>query len=279
MNEICPLCKEADRSKVLKSDPKRQGDYDVWSCERCCYTWRRQIWKQSEADQFFGEASYTQMEEMEIFDRTKTKLFERTLACANESRPYSPRCMLDFGCSYGTLMQMFKDYGWQVMGIEISPTAQKLLDQRDLPWATCLEESGLHLQSEDIVIMFDAIYYLPDPVETLKQIQTYMKQDGEIIIRVPTRRGLIRFLSHVCRKKAFCQYMWGDFIHQFSRRSMKLTLTKAGFTNVTFSKEKGFKHSLKFQIIKELMWMIDCVTFRVFDLTLSWIVTATPGKR
>ena len=130
------------------------------------------------------------------------------------------------------------------MGIEISPSAHKVLDQRGLPWATCLDRSGLAPRSIDIVVMFDSIYYLPEPVSTLKRIQSYLKPDGRILIRTPTRGGLIRLLSKLYPKKTMAVSFGGSFVHQFSRKSARIVLNKAGFTNINFSKEKGFRRQL-----------------------------------
>jgi len=72
---------------------------------------------------------------MEALSNKNARIFERFLQLADELNPQSPKRMVDFGCSCGTAMLMFRKHGWDVLGIEILPTAQKVLDERNLPWA------------------------------------------------------------------------------------------------------------------------------------------------
>jgi len=251
---------------------------DAWRCEQCYHAWRTAPWKESSAEEYMGKAAWTRLEYMQLHDSIKMAAFKLTLQWANEMKSRVPRLMVDFGCSYGSLMQIFKEDDWDVMGIEISSSAHQILDQRGLPWATCLDKSSLAKRSVDIVVMFDSIYYLPEPVSTLKQIQSYLKPDGLILVRTPTRGGLTRLLSKVYPKKITSSSFWGSFVHQFSRKSTRIVLNKAGFTNIKFSKEKGFRHHLKQQLLHSLLHAIDCITLRKFDLTTSWIVTAQATK-
>lgn len=270
----CPLCKRADQIEVLMSKLEGQVHIGAWSCGHCRHAWRTELWKESGDIEHFTRATYTNIEYVRRYDAAKLAIFKRGLRWANEVTPQQPRLMLDFGCSCGTVMQMFKEHGWNIMGIEISPTAQKMLDERNLPWARCLEESGLALGSVDVVMMNDTIYYLPDPIETWVQIRSYTKPGGRIFLRHPTRWGLLHLLLKVRRKSALGQHLWGDHIHLFSRRSTKLTLKRAGFIDVRFYREKGFRRTLKNKIFHYLLRTMDWATFGFYDFTLSWTVIA-----
>lgn len=276
MTEImCSMCKKTGHVRVLVSKPKGHEIISMWSCGHCRHAWRSEPWRISDPIKFFGYAQYTQPENVERISAAKKKLFQRFLQWANKANPQTSRLMVDFGCSYGTVLQIFKEHNWQVMGVEISPTAQKTLDERNLPWASSLEGSCLLKQSVDVVIMSDCICYLPDPLKTLHLVRSYMKSDGFLLLRQPTRGGLVHTLSKLGIKKALSDDLWLDHVHLFSRKSTMLVLNQAGFSNVKFIKEKGYKRSIKGELIHRILRAVDYVTLGTYDLTPSWIVIAS----
>ena len=68
--------------------------------------------------------------------------------------------------------------------------------------------------------------------------------------------------------------IWRDHVHLFSRRSTELALERARFVEVEFLKEKGFKRSMKGEMIHRLLRTADVLTCGTLDLTASWVVRA-----
>jgi len=276
---MCPICHKSNHVNTLRLLSQDQVKIGAWSCGDCRHAWRTELWQKSDPIKFFGDASYTRIENAKKLDATKEILFKAYLQLANKVRSQKPRLMVDFGCSYGTVLQLFKENDWNVMGIEISPTAQNTLNNQNLPWAPRLEDSGLELASVDVVIMADCIYYLPDPISTLRTIRTYMKPEGMLLLRQPTRGGLVRLLLKVSKEKSLTSGLWLDHIHLFSRKSTELTLKQAGFVDTNILREKKFRRSLKGEIIHRLLHIADQLTFGRFDLTASWTVTTKVPKK
>jgi SAM-dependent methyltransferase len=263
---------------VLLSKSQGDGAAGAWNCGRCRHAWRTEPWKLSDPAEFFGQAHYTKIESARRLDETKAALFEFFARYAGQATPQQPRLMVDFGCSYGTVLQMFKDQNWQVMGIEISPSAQKILDSRNLRWAPSMEESGLSPGSVDVVVMADSMYYLSDPISVMRTVRSYMKSNGLLLLRQPTRGGLVRLLSRLSRANALAAGLWLDHVHLFSRRSTSLVLNQAGFVEVQFLIEGLFKRSLKGEMIHRFLRAMDYVTLRRLDLVASWTVIAKAAK-
>lgn len=276
MTDMCPVCRKSDRVEVLSLTSQGGVDIGVWICNHCRHLWRTEPWKLSDQITYYDAAPAGIRD---ILSAKKVNMFERFLQWADEVKSPSPRLMVDFGCASGTTMKIFKDHGWDVMGIEILPYLQKILDERNLPWAPSLKDSGLGLRSVDIVVMSDCIYYLSDPVGTLREIRSYLQPDGQLFLRHSTRAGLLRILLKVNKEKALSAQMWGSYVHIFSRQSTKLALEQTGFTSIRFLKEKGFQRSLKNEIIHRVLRMIDFLTLRFFDLTPTWVVVAKAGGK
>lgn len=56
---------------------------------------------------------------MEKISSKNLEVFEKFLLLADKFKPNPPKLMVDFGCSCGTLMSMFREHSWDVLGIEI----------------------------------------------------------------------------------------------------------------------------------------------------------------
>lgn len=271
--DICPVCGQTTQIESFMLSLETGVDTTAWSCGYCRHAWRTELWEMSNPKVFFGDAEYTKVSGEESIYAAKKKLFERFLDSADKAKPQPPRLMVDFGCSYGHCMQMFKEHGWDIMGIEISPTSRKILNERNLPNASNLEDSDLSLGSVDVVVMADSIYYLPDPITTLRTIRSYMRPEGLLFLRQPTRGGLACLLLNIGKKKTLSR-LWIDHIHLFSRKSTALTLEHAGFRDIQFFKEKDYRRSLKGEVIHRLFKTADIITMGFLDLALSWTVVA-----
>jgi len=269
---LCPVCQKSDRVKVLSLTLQGGTDFGVWRCGRCRHIWRTEPWKVSNQITYY-EASPPTAKVMEALSNKTVKVFEKFLQLADKLKSNPTRLMVDFGCSCGTAMLMFKKHGWDVLGIELLPSAQKVLDERNLPWASSMKDSGLALRSVDIVVMSDCIYYLADPVGTLREIRSYMRPNGMLFLRHPTRAGLFYVSLKIMRKKVQ-SFPWGSHVHLFSRKSAELTLKQAGFANMKFLKEEGYERPLRTKIIHQLMRAADFISLGLLGLTLSWTVIA-----
>ena len=251
---------------------------EAWSCGYCLHAWRPEPWGTSSQEEFFSNASYTKAEDAEEIYHVKQNIFGEFLRQANIIKPLRPRLMVDFGCAYGDLMQTFKKAEWNVMGIEISASSQKILADKQLPWAACLEDSRLAPGSVDIIVMSDCICYLPNPIEVLIEIRQYSNSNGYLFLRQPTRGGLLRLLSKVSNKGKAFESLGCDHMHVFSRKSTAIALNKAGFSDVIFHKEKGYNRTLKNEMVHRVLRAMDLLSVGFLDLTLSWMVVAKAAK-
>ena len=90
--------------------------------------------------------------------------------------------ILDVGCYAGFFMEVAKERGWQVYGLEPSVWAsQYARDTLELDVkTTTLEQAGFREKKFDIVTLWDTLEHLMDPVSTLRQVRRVLKDEGLI---------------------------------------------------------------------------------------------------
>jgi 2-polyprenyl-3-methyl-5-hydroxy-6-metoxy-1,4-benzoquinol methylase len=96
--------------------------------------------------------------------------------------------ILEIGCADGYIGKILKKKGNKVYGIEISTKtgleAKKYLDKVYIGNIET-DKFPLKKKSFDIVLLMDVLEHLFNPLETLKKIKPYIKEDGMIIVTLP----------------------------------------------------------------------------------------------
>ena len=136
--------------------------------------------------------------------------------------------LLDIGCALGFFLELARDDGWDVQGLEISKYAYNYAkNMLKLPVINkTLEKSGFKSNSFDVVTMFDIIEHLPDPKSTLKEIRRLLKPNGLLVITTPnigsiTAKILWRNWEEVRRVR--------EHIYFFSENTLKKILESLNF--------------------------------------------------
>ena len=134
--------------------------------------------------------------------------------------------LLDIGCSMGFFLKVAEDRGWKVRGIDISEDAITIA-QEDLMGkvrATTLEESSFPNNHFDLITLWDTLEHVPDPVQTISQCYRILKPGGCLILTVPN-------ISSWPAKIMGTNWMGykDEHLFYFTRRSLKILLTQAGF--------------------------------------------------
>jgi len=136
----------------------------------------------------------------------------------------APR-FLDIGCATGALLRVLRERGWQVTGVEISPSAayarnEHNLDVRDLP----LEENHFPDDYFDVVHASHLIEHLNDPRSFLEEIHRILKPDGHVFITTPNISGFqARLFKSRWRSAIF------DHLYLFSAKTLRALLKDCGF--------------------------------------------------
>ena len=108
--------------------------------------------------------------------------------------------LLDVGCDTGGLLTVARyDFGMEVMGVEISPTAAEVArSQRGLDVRVGeLIEQAFPAESFDVITLMDVIEHVPDPAALLSETRRLLRPGGRLYIATADHNALINALGLV----------------------------------------------------------------------------------
>ena len=99
--------------------------------------------------------------------------------------------LLDVGCATGEFLARMMKYGWQVQGVELSPTAAEAARREyGLDVLTGdLAQAQFPDRCFDVVTLWDVLEHLYDPVAELAEINRILRDDGLLVIELPNTRS------------------------------------------------------------------------------------------
>ena len=162
-------------------------------------------------------------DEREFRDRISRKEVETWIKFGFKPKDESgkPRRLLEIGGGRGYLQQAAREFGWDTIGLEISPHGIKsAITKGQVVLPVTLDELCLrYVPYEsyfDLIIFYDFLEHVDDPGRVLRMVRFVLSQDGTIIFRVPNTVG--RPSLHLI-----------DHVWHFSLKSLSLLLAKEGF--------------------------------------------------
>jgi SAM-dependent methyltransferase len=185
-----------------------------------------------EADNFNGEGrkgypSYLKAQE------SLRDGFRQKLRLVRERKPSGK--LLDAGAAYGSFLQLASEH-YKCVGLELSEYAAEMASKEfkmDVRVGS-IENAPFPDEEFDIIVMWDIIEHLRNPLLALQEVRRMLKQGGVCFISTDDVSNW--FVKLLGRK------WWGIapplHLCHFSKRGMQLVLERAGgFSNVEFEKD------------------------------------------
>ena len=140
--------------------------------------------------------------------------------------------ILDVGTGYGFFLALMQSRGWEVMGLEVSPTGAHYGRKRwglsilPQPW----EKTSFHEGEFDVVTAFYVVEHFPDPVTFFREVHRILRPGGMILVRYPHTTPIKDILSLMRIKNDL--YHLPFHLSDFSPRTMCRALEQTGFTKI-----------------------------------------------
>jgi len=138
--------------------------------------------------------------------------------------------ILDVGAGTGSFLNKYKDYGWEVDGVELTPAA---IEYAKKAYGIILRKGDLFnfkLKTGyyDVVTMNHALEHMHNPLQTLIKINSLLNKNGFVVITVPNVAGFGRRIFG----RDWFPWQPPRHLYHFSPATLSEILKKAGFKKI-----------------------------------------------
>jgi len=243
--EICSVCeKKIDTYKEFyfeTTDYISEETFDIIKCRGCGVLYTDPCPQKEEMGNYYPEEAYygSQSGERLISILEELNKGIALLKVRKISRYKKKGVILDLGCGRGLLLSMLKARGWNCFGVEQSDELIRFIT----------EKYGIEMRKEDpeewdfpekkfdIVYIYHVLEHIPYPDEVLKEVRKIIKDDGILMVGVPSTSS-IQF--KISRSKWYHLDVPRHMVH-FNISNLTRLLEKYGFTVIS-TKDYSVQH-------------------------------------
>lgn len=173
----------------------------------------------------------------EYFEPFRSAQYRETLARLKPDVSHRSS-LLDVGASYGWLVRVARDLGWNAIGIEPAPI-QIEAAVADFVLRSTLDEyvtQAKHAPA-DVVTMWHVLEHIPDLVTTMSELRAVCAKGGRLLIAVPNAEGrmfrLAVWLARIGAPGLLAELFYlrnpNMHYHYFTAVGLTSLLTRCGF--------------------------------------------------
>ena len=250
MTAPCPLCHTVSRD--ILADTLRRGTGKVYRCQPCdlgflvaekhAPDYYARDYRQQASHKADGAATNPE-EIFEVYSRyqeQRLQLVTRHLPILNKYP-----AILEIGASAGQFLRHFNGYGYRLCAIELDPACCEYMKRMDIETDDHeLRMSKFAGEKFDVVVAFQVIEHVDDPVSFMRDIRSVLRPGGVAIIECPNLRDGLMQIWDIEEYRKF--YYHADHLWYFGNRGLEKIAEQAGFASVDvkFTQDYGFCNHL-----------------------------------
>lgn len=227
----CDLCGADDTSLLFKArdiNQAKRGLFNVVKCKKCGLVYVNPRPTKREIGKFYPETYYvgpadaeSGIDKFQYIRMKKIKKFKKSGK------------ILDVGCGPGYFLAVAKKNGWQAHGVEVSKIAADYAKKKFgiKVFAGELRQADYPDEYFDVVTLWHVLAHLPNPSETLAEVNRILKKDGLLVATVPNISGF--------QAKVFKEYWFHldvpRHLYFFEPGVLRQMLRKSGFRTLKTS--------------------------------------------
>lgn len=250
---LCNYCKVDDATVVF--GPGVAQINQIVQCNRCGLMYSNPRTKEpdhvmfSSVDPNFNPLSPDNWRVLK--ERLQVKDYHKTRKLLNSLSPQRGR-LLEVGCGLGYLLALFRQDGWDVLGVE--PYYQACRYAREVLGIevknAILETAELPDEAFDVVLLNHVIEHVEDPLATLREVNRVLKPGGHFVIETP-RYDTLSFRVLGRRERSInCS----GHIYFFTTQTLKNLYQAAGFEQV------DLRYTGRSLTMERLLWNVGVVS-------------------
>ena len=241
-NWDCPLCGSENYKKLFNASDKISnlpGIFTVVKCNKCDLV-RTNPRPTPQSIGFYYPDDYapyldTDKDESNVVPNHKgfvKKILEKLFGGLDDKvhvlpENFMPTKVLEIGCASGSYMTMLRAKGWDVEGIEFSPSsAQKARDKGFEVFTGSVEDAAEPKVKYDLVVGWMVLEHLYDPKGVLKKLNSWTNYNGKIVLSVPNINNM---MFKVFKQNDFGLHLPNHLTH-YSPKTIEKILFESGWT-------------------------------------------------
>lgn len=142
--------------------------------------------KYYESDTYISHTDTSESLIDKVYKTVRNYTLKKKLKLIN-SYKLSGKKILDIGAGTGDFLNICKENGWNINGVEPSEKAQKIAAQKGIDLQSDLSEYGI--EKYDIITMWHVLEHVPNLLHYIDTIKKVLKPDGVLIIAVPNYKS------------------------------------------------------------------------------------------
>ena len=135
---------------------------------------------------------------------------------------------LEIGCATGAFLLEALRAGFRVEGLDVSSVSLAQARAQGLVVHHCAVEDFVPSQRYGVVVAFDVLEHLPDPVACVERVADWLEPGGLLVLAVPNAASLLATITG----RFWFQYWAPYHVHYFTPTTIARLLDRAGFERV-----------------------------------------------
>ena len=185
----CPVCDGNSFTPSLTTQDYSvsQETFTIKKCNSCGFQMTSPRPPETELGRYYQSENYISHSHRPTSLMDRVYWFARQFALRtkyhliNES---NPQTILDYGCGTGLFLEFCKKNGKIVTGVEPSPTARALAENKIEPQSVHEDLSTIQ-EPFDTITLWHVLEHVPDLNNTIRHLKTLLKPNGNLLIAVP----------------------------------------------------------------------------------------------
>lgn len=217
----CPVCDTDEYTYLFLKE-----GYEHVRCNSCRHIYvKRVLNKEAQKKLYSGEDSYQAVLTNPVQIELDVLKFKFLLSLVNAHISTKGK-MLDVGCGPGIFLDVARDDGWDVCGVELNKDSIEKCKSKNIKVISKVFNGGLFDEGEfDFVSLWYILEHIDEVGDFLWDVHRVLRKDGILAVCVPNVDSLV---TRMLREKA------GTFgglshINFFNKETLEMLLKKAGY--------------------------------------------------
>ena len=195
----CPLCLSGDSVEIYKID-----GFTYHECQSCDSLYTKPTLRQDVLESLYSDGTYQVYQDSLVktsLDLRKGVLEERKHSQIQSLVGQSTPSLLDVGCGGASFLDVCKKNGWEVEGIDPSPSSSKVALEKYNIKVHHGDFNDMEFEKRfDVITLWGVLEHMSDPISALSKVVSLLKVGGILAFEVPSADC---FLSEYLRKYNF----------------------------------------------------------------------------